>query len=254
MVLYHLKDMSASLSQPNFDGQTVKDLLDLADSVYKYHLGGSDQTNSKEVKQREEIEWESKLTAELDDEYGSNWGKYEEDFLQEVDEAETYDSWAERMIFEHRKRIERQHYVPPQTQTSKTNASWTQEDQQRFLEDEENRKKLRKATEISNKRFDFLSKLNSMLKSDGKINSSDLPFSVSDDIEAICQLILFHVKEMEGTEDKRKALRELQRLWHPDKFSQKFSARLSDEMREGILRKVTEISQYLNAFNCDATS
>ncbi len=244
--------MSAALTQPNYVGQTAKDLLELADSVYQYHVGGSEKTREFH-KQKDDQEWQRKLTAELDDEYGTNWGKYEEDFFQvDANEAESYDSWAERMISEHKKRTKAQNYPPPPVSQPKVEPSWTAEDQQKFLKEEEARKLQRKTAETSQKRYTFLTKLSLLVQTENPISLSDLPFDCSEEIESICQLILVHVKELEDTEAKRKALRELQRLWHPDKFSQKFGSRLKDEIRQNVLKKVTEISQYLNAFSCNS--
>lgn len=250
MILSNLKEMSVSLTQTNLNGQTAKDLLDLADSVYQYHLGGSEK-KKEYAQQKNEQDWEQKLVAELDYEYENHWGKYEKDFLEEEsNETESYDSWAKRMIFEHKQKNSAQKFSIPSQAQSNHKASWTQEDQQKFLKDEETRRQLRKAAETADRRFLFLSKLSMLIKTENTIEMSDLPFQPTDAIESIGQLILLHVKESENTDTKRKALRELQRLWHPDKFSQKFGARLKEEIRESVLKKVTEISQYLNAFNC----
>jgi len=224
LVLANLKDLSASLDQPNLEGNTGKDLLDLADSVYQYHLAGSN-IPTMPTHQPEEEEWRNKLSAELEDEYVSSWGKYESDFTQaNQEETETYDSWAQRMMNEHRKRT-RTHFTPPTTKQEKKPASgWTPEDQQRFLKEEELKRELQRTTDIANKRYQFLSKLQAMVMSERPILG---------DLEA-----------------KRKAMRELQRLWHPDKFMQKFGHRLNETIRDQVLRKVTEISQYMNAYNC----
>lgn len=255
MILTHLKEMSEALTQPNLDGQMAKDLLDLADSVYQYHIAENKLHASKNSQEEYEEDWQKKLAAELDDEYESSWGKYEDDFLQHQEfEAESYDSWAKRMIFEHKARMNKPYFPPPLPQQEKIKPSWTEEDQQKFLRDEEDRKHQRKHVETAQKRFVFLSKLNLMLKNEDQILISDLPFNCANSTESICEIILFHVKDLKEVDNKRKALRELQRLWHPDKFSQKFSARLPEDIRESVLRKVTEISQYLNAFNFDVAN
>lgn len=255
LILAHLKDLSASLGQPNLNGQTAKDLLDLADSIYQHHTARTGRRGNGSV-QDEEQEWRNKLAAEMDDEYSCSWGKYEADFQQpDLDEAETYDTWAERMIREHKKRLRaaRNFNAPPQSKPE-VKPSWTPEDQQRFLREEESRRQLQKAAEEAEKRFQFLFKLQSLVRSDSEIKESDLPFSCSEDVKSIGQIILLHVNEQDQVDAKRKALRELQRLWHPDKFSQKFSQRLSATIRDKVLAKVTEISQYLNAFSCSLES
>ena len=246
----HLKDLSASLSQPNLEGQTAKDLLDLADSVYQYHLAGTGKRANSSA-QSDEQEWKNKLAAEMDDEYGSSWGKYEADFQEpDLNEAETYDSWAERMIREHRKRSKAARNSNPPPPKPEPTPSWTPEDQQRFLKEEEARRQLQKTAEKAEKRFQFLFKLQRMVQSEGTIEEQDLPFDCSADIRSIGDLIVLHVNELDQADAQRKALRELQRLWHPDKFSQKFGQRLNAKIRDKALARVTEISQYLNAFTC----
>lgn len=244
--------MSESLEQSNHSGQSGKDLLDLADSVYQYHLGGRSRTVPS--KHKEDLEWQAKLEAEMDDEYGGSWGKYEEDFVQEnVNEPETYDEWAERITREHKNRKFKSSppAIPPPAQ-SKQSSSWTPEDQHNFLREEEKRKNSRKLAETAEKHLLFLSKLSKMAQSESVIGPSELPFNCTDDNGEISQLLLFHVKCLDDMDAKKKALRELQRLWHPDKFSQKFGARLREDIHEIVLRKVTEISQYINTFNCDS--
>lgn len=253
MILVNLKEMSASLTQPNLEGQTAKDLLDLADSVYEYHLGGNER-KSDFSKEKEEQEWQKKLSEELDDEYGGHWGKYEQDFVQEdVNETESYDSWAKRMIHEHKKKISSQKFYISSPPDPKLKPSWTPEDQQQFLRGEKARDEQRKTAKATEKRFTFLSKLSLLIQTEDQIEISNLPFHPTEDVESIGQLILAHIKDLTDPDTKKKALRELQRLWHPDKFSQKFGARLKEEIRESVLKKVTEISQYLNAYNCIST-
>ena len=226
--------------------------------MYKYHQGKSNQTNSENdnnhLQSSEDQEWTNKLAAELDDEYGSSWGKYENDYVQpDTDETETYDSWAKRIIYEYKKKTK----LPPAPTSSKSelkSSTWTEEDQRKFIQEEEKRKQQQKSADINNKRLQFLSQLRIMVQSESQIQISDLPFDLSENVDSICQLILLHVKEIEEVDAKRKALRELRVLWHPDKFTQKFGLRLYEEIRDDVLKKVTEISQYLNTFNFQSAS
>lgn len=226
--------------------------------MYKYHQGKSNQTNSENdnnhLQSSEDQEWTNKLAAELDDEYGSSWGKYENDYVQpDTDETETYDSWAKRIIYEYKKKTK----PPPAPTSSKSelkSSTWTEEDQRKFIQEEEKRKQQQKSADINNKRLQFLSQLRIMVQSESQIQISDLPFDLSENVDSICQLILLHVKEIEEVDAKRKALRELRVLWHPDKFTQKFGLRLYEEIRDDVLKKVTEISQYLNTFNFQSAS
>lgn len=239
-----MSSFSTSLDEVNKDGQTVKFLLDTADSLYQNH-----NTEILAVNRRNDAEedWNNKLATEMEDEYQNDWGQYEADFSQTLPESESYDAWAERMINEHRKKHSKITMVPkPQTKPS----SWTPEDQNQFIKKEEEMRRLAKLNKASELRLQFLSKLRCMVRSEGTIELEDLPFDCKDDIHSICQHILFDVKEAKDVEVKRKALRELKRMWHPDKFSQKFSQRLAENIRETTMDKVNKIAQYLNTYDC----
>jgi hypothetical protein len=47
--------------------------------------------------------------------------------------------------------------------------------------------------------------------------------------------------------ERKQAFRAKSLRWHPDKFVQVFGSRLDPEEREAILRRVTEVSQEINA-------
>lgn len=187
----------------------------------------------------------------LDDEYQASWGRYEQDFYGNYSlERETYDAWAERMIYEHRKKQQSLRTpVQIKTATSPSASKWTEDDQKRFLKEEEARKEMQKQNARIEKRLTFLSKLSFMSRGESStIGRSDLPFSLNDEADAICELIMMNVNEEPDESGKKKLHRELQRLWHPDKFSQKFASRLSEDIRDRVLHKVTQISQCLNAY------
>lgn len=255
MILANLKDLSISLPFQNHQGQKAEELLELADSVFKYHQTTmtTKPISRNNFQYSQDQEWANKLAAELDDEYGSSWGKYENDFVQpDVDEAESYDSWAKRIIHEYKKKT-KPTTIPPPPKPEAT-STWTKEDQHKFIQDEEKRKQQQKLIEINHKRLQFLSKLRVMVQSESPIASQDLPFSLSENVDSICQLILLHLKELEDVDEKRKELRNLRVMWHPDRFNQKVGQRLEEDIRENVLKKVTEISQYLNTFDFKAAS
>jgi len=249
LILLHLNGFATSMDQSNDDGLTVGFLLETADAIYRHHT----REIPKKIHHDAEEDWNSKICAEMEDEYQNNWGQYEEDFLEaDVNDCETYDSWAERMIYEHRKKTSNHSYkVPPAPKVeSKSSSGWSAEDQSQFLKNEETKRIAKEAEKSSKLRFQFLSKLRNMVHSEGTIHSTDLPFDCQDQVECICQHILFDVKEVNDVEEKRKAVRELKRLWHPDKFAQKFHQRLAEDIKDPVMKKVNEIAQYLNTYNC----
>ena len=250
LILANLKDLSVSLPFQNHQGQKAEELLELADSVYKYHQT-TKPISSNNLQSSEDQEWANKIAAELDDEYGSSWGKYENDFIQpDVDEAESYDSWAKRIIHEYKKKTKPSTLPPLPKPEAKS--SWTEEDQRKFIQEEEKRKQQQKLIEINQKHLHFLHKLTLMAQSENPIASQDLPFTLSENIDSICQLILLHLKELKDVDVKRKELKKACITWHPDRFNQRFGQRIQEDIREKVLKKVTEISQYLNTFDCEA--
>lgn len=247
LVLANLQDLAPSLDKENNDGETARELLEMADSVVKYHSETSKKLKTeRKANATDEAVWERKLAEEVEDEYASSWGKYE-DFQEDAKEPESYDEWADRMLREHEKK--KRPRLKPVATKSVAKPSWSKEDQEAFLKKEKMYQEQLKKTSFEEKRVAFLSKLKLMVQNESTIEKSDLPFDCSEKTEAIGDLILLHVKEMQDEGAKRKALRELQRLWHPDKFAQIFGQRLSESICESVLKKVTEISQYINAFS-----
>ena len=244
--------MATSLNDRNSKGQTLKSLLEVADTLYQYH---TTDTTKKVHRQREdsvpeEDEWSSKIAGELHDEYEASWGRYEDDYFQPVEEEEEedYDTWASRMIHERRRKLESCRAPPPPPKVE-TKPSWTAEDQERFLKEEEQRKQMKKVCEKLQQRKKFHSKLGKMVQNENAaIGESDLPFKLSESVTDICELIVADVEDVKNDDAKRKLHRELQRLWHPDKFCQKFSQRISEDIRPAVLKKITEISQCLNVY------
>ena len=238
---------STSLDEVNKDGQTVRFLLDTADAVFQSHTREI-PTVSKNVEM--EDDWNYKIAAEMEDEHETSWGQYENDYSQTFPESESYDSWADRLFSEH----QRKHSNILKTfKLPKKPSSWTAEDQSQFLMEEEKKRLLMEFEKSSQLRLQFLSKLHSMVHSEGTIHLEDLPFNCDDEVQSICKHILSDVKEMKETEERRKALRELKRLWHPDKFAQKFNQRLAENIRERVSKKVNDIAQFLNTYDCSSS-
>ena len=250
MILPLLSHIPIAMDASNEKGQTIENLLEVADTLYQYY---TTKSTSKELQNnsvlKEDDEWQRKLAAEMEDEYAANWGRYESDFLEDTKESEDYDAWAERILRERRKTHEKPK-VPLPPKPEKT--EWTPEDQKKFLEEEERRRGQLKTLERAQKRTAFCSKLLRMTqKTTGAILEVDLPFALADDVSAICDLIVMDLEELkEDPEVQRKAHRDLQRLWHPDKFAQKFGSQLAEDIRPHVLKKITEISQNLNVYVC----
>lgn len=103
---------------------------------------------------------------------------------------------------------------------------------------------------LKRRRSQYEKKFEALLASSSsdKLDFDDIPWpstgSTSDVVEA-----LFADFSSRQSDAYKKYLRDQQKRWHPDKFSQKFGTRISDHDRERILEKVKEISQALNKLN-----
>jgi hypothetical protein len=77
------------------------------------------------------------------------------------------------------------------------------------------------------------------------IRAADVPWPDLDALEAVPG----EAKPFAGAAPaaSRFDLRALQARWHPDRFSQKFGARLAAEERDEVLRRVTAVAARINA-------
>ena len=55
------------------------------------------------------------------------------------------------------------------------------------------------------------------------------------------------VAALSASTSRRRAVRLALQRWHPDRWWARFGARVAPEQREGVLRRVTEVSAGLNA-------
>ena len=100
---------------------------------------------------------------------------------------------------------------------------------------------------------DKLSKLLDHQNTELITTNSLLPFDENSTPEFIInQLLLSDGSESTtatGSQDRnRKRIKEVIRIWHPDKFSQLYHQRIDPEHRDDIIRIVTHISQALLNF------
>ena len=80
-------------------------------------------------------------------------------------------------------------------------------------------------------------------KSTAEITAADIPWPAAGDADPLPGALALPLG------DRKVRLRLLQRRWHPDKFTQRFGARLGGQggERDAALQRVTAISQAINA-------
>jgi len=244
-----LAHIPISMEEKNKNGHSLEFLLEMADAFYHQHRDRGINNNFHNNRNAKEEEWNRKLAGELEDEYAA-WSRYEEDFTWVNRECENYDSWAERILQERKSKMKSSGPQSPPKEEVKP--SGMKEDQDKFFRDQEARKHVKILSDKLKRRMKFKLKLAQLVqKQEREIFETDLPFALNDEVSEICELIVMDLEDIEDDKEaKRKSYRELQRLWHPDKFSQKFGARLTDNLRPKVLQKITEISQSLNAYHC----
>jgi hypothetical protein len=80
------------------------------------------------------------------------------------------------------------------------------------------------------------------------IRFADIPWP---DVAVLISALDPESKPMAGPRPPRSVaiaeLRSLQARWHPDRFAQRFAARLAPDERDAILARVTEVASRINA-------
>merc|ERR1712210_69714 len=208
---------------------------------------GSDSSDSSldnaQKTARDSSDWSQKLQHEDQDEHYERFGKYDvwEDTGYKNKFNETENEWADRIYAE---------FSRLQSRNIKKNNKKSPKKKELLL------KIPKKNPEAKQTLFrDKLSKLLDPQNTELITTNSLLPFdenSTSDFI--INQLLISDGSESttatgsQVQDRKRKRIKEVIRIWHPDKFSQLYHQRIDPEHRDDIIRIVTHISQALLNF------
>ena len=83
-------------------------------------------------------------------------------------------------------------------------------------------------------------------KDEAQVASEDIPWPSAGDEDPLALKLSLQGAAPLSQGERRVAVRDLQRRWHPDKFAQRFGSKLGDAS-EGIMARITRISQALNA-------
>jgi len=257
-------DYHELMKMPNANGTTPKILLDALNKVmYDDTVEGSDSSDSSldnaQKTAQNSSDWSQKLQHEDQDEHYDRFGKFDvwEDTGYKNKFNETENEWADRIYAEFSRLQSRNN----KRIKSKKNAMEEEKDPKKAPKKKELLLKIpKKNSEAKQTLFrDKLSKLLDPQNTELITTNSLLPFdenSTSDFI--INQLLLSDDAGSEPTtsgstgsqvqDRKRKRIKEVIRIWHPDKFSQLYHQRIDPEHRDDIIRIVTHISQALLNF------
>jgi len=239
------------LKMPNKNGTTPKLLLDALNKlIYDDTMEDSDSSDSSldntQMNAESSSNWNKRLQQENQEEHYECFGKYdkwEDEYTNREYKNvfnETADQWADRIYFEFSK---------------KRNDSYQEQRKNRQKEKMEEKTtptppkkelllKLPKKTSSAKKNLlmDQVSKLLDT-KNTETITTKSLPFDENSPSDYI-------INELLGSKDvpDRKSIKEVIRIWHPDKFSQMFNHRIHPDQKDDIIRIVTRISQALLNF------
>ena len=193
----------------------------------------SDSSSSSESNAEsdvKDIDWNEKLMQIHEEDHYFDSGKYDNSEIFQNKYKETYDQWADRIFNEFNKRKQRSFKPDVKKKEAKNEFS-------EFQKAELPQFKPSYPSNNSNKTAEY----NALFVKAGKINKHDMPFTQNSSAEQILSLII----DCDEQVDKRKAVREAIRKWHPDKFSQMFSERIEKNDLNEIMNIVTHVSQTL---------
>jgi len=214
---------------PNKKGTTPKVFKDALNKIMcqeEQELTTSSDSSAEET-------WEEKLRHAYDEDVSEARGSFhnaeEEDTYRNCFN-ETYEEWADRIYAEFMKK---KRPLPP----SNKKVEESDKTQPKKL-------KLRKETSPSSSSSSKALCLKQLLESSSEpITLERIPFTLQSTPESIVSVLMMGQNEQEIKCKKR--LKEALRVWHPDKFFQKFNSRIKAEEKEDIQKLVNFISTVL---------
>nr|XP_020634042.1 NF-kappa-B inhibitor-like protein 1 [Pogona vitticeps] len=236
----------SAMSIRNRDGKTPGELL--AQTEEKWCPQGTFEKNKEE--QDSEREWRHKLLGEWEDEYQETFWQYGEDFYSTSPEPESFETWADRIFQEYRKKQrkgEERHHQRPKAQPPKPSLK-----SQQLLEEEHRLYKKRaqakeeELKEAKRRRYEEGCSRVFCADSSQLLRYGDIPWPCPTGTPEEMAAVALHHTDPSDKAAYRRFLRRQQALWHPDKFAQRCGARLAEQHRSRILDTVTALSQAFN--------
>jgi NF-kappa-B inhibitor-like protein 1 len=285
LILPLIQSCPSSLDIEDNNGVTARQLLqDVKDRLrQKKHRQRHERQSCPSFDEvpsfSESKSWEDKLADELEAECSEAWGTFEQDFSADERDAETWDSWAERMFAEHSAQAHYRRSTPHAPAPMKRKSHLEDKSAASGYENEipkisdEKRKKferkmaaaqkehreqidLRRRDRIVEQKLNYERACNALYKTGNStlIGYDDVPWPHPPGQLAVQlrdSVIDYLFSDLTPGSSAYRSYSRLQRIrWHPDRFLHRCSARIKAEDRDRILTKVNEISQILNEF-CD---
>ena len=217
---------------PNKKGTTPKLFIDALNKIMcqeEQELSSSSDSSAEET-------WEEKLRHAYDEDVSEARGSFhnaeEEDTYRNCFN-ETYEEWADRIYAEFMKK---KRPLPTSKKVEESDKTKSDKTQPKKL-------KLRKETNPSSSSSSKALCLKQLLESSEPITLERIPFTLQSTPESIVSVLMMGQNEQEIKCKKR--LKEALRVWHPDKFFQKFNSRIKAEEKEDIQKLVNFISTVL---------
>ena len=230
LVTHPFLDNLDLLEIPNKKNTTPKILLKALNRAMDGGETSSDSSSSEDGDPNES--WEEKLRAANEEDIcdTTGWvGREEMDYKNCYNE--NYDQWANRIYSE----FMRKRRPCPSTST-KVESEESDAKNPKSLPNE-SKKPSMKPPSIATK----VLCLKQLLKSEDVITLKRIPFTLDSTSETIVSVLM----GSETEESKKKLLRDALRIWHPDKFLQKFQHRIKPDEKDDIVKLVNYISTVL---------
>ena len=217
----------------NKKGTTPKVLMDALNQIMCRDKDLSSNDSSSTEDNLELLDsWEEKMKNAYDEDMSEERGSLhvaEEDYKNCFNE--TYDEWADRIYNE---------FVKKRRPSKMTHTDVkSKKDDDDDGEAPEKKLKLKQSTSSSSSVSTKALCLKQMLESSETITIKKIPFTLQSEPESIISVLMM------GGNDSKKMLREALRIWHPDKFFQKFNSRIKAEEKDDIRKLVNFISTVL---------
>ncbi|XP_077593537.1 NF-kappa-B inhibitor-like protein 1 isoform X2 [Stigmatopora nigra] len=251
------KNCPQALHTSNRAGVTPQDLLDGLKHSEPCRPGTSNPSQADPEK-----DWLEKLFGECEDEFYETFGVYDaDDHLPVDEEEEDYGDWADRIRREYfsKKHAEAQRLAATASSSSGGKKRSTRgENQESYKElharlqkehEEYLARAARKEEETRRGKKRHYEKMCENTFKGGAVEPlsyADIPWPAPRGTVQEMVDVMLHGVDRKDAVVFRKALRQQQALWHPDKFAQRCEARLDEKDKRRILDTVTTLSQELN--------
>lgn len=255
-------DYQELMKMPNKNGTTPKLLLDALNKVMYYDtVEGSDSSDSSldnaQKTAQNSSDWSQKLQQEDQDEHYQRFGKFDVwgDTGYKNKFNETENEWADRIYAEFSRLQSRNN---KRIKSKKDAMEEKEENPKKAQKKKELLLKIPKKTPEAKQQTLFRDKLSKLLDPQNTeliTTKTLLPFDENSTSDYILNQLLVDDGSDSTTatgsqvqDRNRKRIKEVIRIWHPDKFSQMYHQRIHPEHRDDIIRIVTHISQALLNF------